>query len=99
MEEYVKDIAGVHVAPGSQTESPKDIEQRRRDKGMKEQVGTHNFIDFRLIPEKWRGVLTCRACKRNLIQYVAEDMLRLMSHTLHSHQQTTLMYAEDSGDD
>ena len=74
MEEYVKlllarfvkphFIAGaieVHVVfdvPGSQPESPKEIEQLKRDKNTQEATtNTHNCIQFcsdLLVPEKWR---------------------------------------------
>ena len=32
-------------------------------------------------------MLSCRNCKKNLIQYIACDMLRLIPHSLRSHQQ------------
>ena len=86
MEEYVKlllsrfvrphfcaGVIEVHVvfdSPGTQKESPKEIEQRRRDKSASEVVGAHECIEFSgdlLVPEKWRSVLSCRNCKKNLI--------------------------------
>lgn len=106
MEQYVKlllsrlvkphfsaGVIEVHVvfdAPGSQRESPKEIEQHRRDKCAKEKVGPHNCVQFSsdlLIPDKWRNVLSCRICKKSLTRYIAEDMLRLLPHSLQSHQQ------------
>ena len=91
MEQYVKlllsrfvkphfsaGVIEVHVvfdAPGSQCESPKEIEQNRRDKCAKEEVGPHNCVEFSsdlLIPDKWRNVLSCRICKKSLTRYIAE---------------------------
>ena len=67
-------VIEVHVvfdAPGSQPESPKQIEQDRRDKGNQgETTGVHSCTEFcsdLLIPDRWRSVLRCRNCKGNLM--------------------------------
>ena len=57
---------------------------------MNETCVTHSCIEFSgdlLVPDKWRSVLSCKSCKKNLIQYIARDMLRLIPHGLRSHQQ------------
>ena len=106
MEDYVKlllsryvkphfyaGVIEVHVvfdAPGLQAESPKEIEQLRRDR--KNNASTsHHCIDFcsdLLVLEKWRTILGCRTCKKSLTAYVADDMLRLIcsDHFFRSHQ-------------
>ena len=83
----------VHVvfdSPGTQKEFPKEIKQYKRDQNTKDSVWDHNCTDFSsdlLIPEKWRSVLGCRVCKKNQTHYLAEDILRLIPHTLQPHQQ------------
>ena len=86
-------VIEVHVvfdAPGLQAESPKEIEQLRRD--QKNNTSTsHHCIDFcsdLLVLEKWRTILGCRTCKKSLTAYVADDMLRLIcsDHFFRSHQ-------------
>ena len=106
MEEYVKlllsryvrphfntGVIEVHVVfdvPGMQPESPKEIEQLRRDRSTQETNTTHHCMDFcsdLLVPEKWRSVLGCRTCKKSLTAYIADDMLKLINHSLRSQQQ------------
>ena len=86
------EVHGVFDVPGLQPESPKEIEQLRRDKNTQEATtNTHNCIQFcsdLLVPEKWRSVLGgCRTCKKNLTEYITDDMLKLIPRTLRSHQQ------------
>ena len=91
----VIEVHGVFDAPGSQRESPKEIEQIRRDKNAKEKVGPHDCVEFSsdlLLPEKWRNVLSCRICKKSLTKYIAEDMLRLVPHSLQSTNSSLQMW-------
>ena len=106
MEEYVKLLLSRYVRPhfnagaievhvvfdvaGLQEESPKEIEQRRRDSGIQDISTSHHCTDFcsdLIEPERWRSVLGCRTCKANLTVYIADDMLRFVAHSLHSNQQ------------
>ena len=109
MEDYVKlllsryvrphfraGVIEVHVvfdATGLLPESPKEIEQLRRDSEQEaSDVGSsHHCSDFcsdLLIPEKWRTPLSCRRCKTSLTAYIADDMLKLISkdRSLSPHQ-------------
>ena len=107
MEEYVKVLLSRYVRPhftagvievhvvfdvtGLQPESPKEIEQVRRDRGVNNDSTVHHCVDFcsdLLVPEKWRSILGCRQCKKSLTAYIADEMLRLTSinHSLRSHQ-------------
>ena len=104
MEEYVKLLLSRYVRPhfragvievhvvfdvtGLQPESPKEIEQLRRDKITQEASYSHHCIDFctdLMVPGNWRTILSCRTCKKSLTAYVADDMLRLIHHSLQSH--------------
>ena len=73
---YVKPylVAGaeeVHVVfdnPGSLSETPKELEHVRRDK---DNEAAHQCLPFESslpIPDKWRSILACRNCKKNLTQ-------------------------------
>lgn len=70
-------VIEVHVvfdSPGTQKESPKEIKQYTRDRSYKEGIWDHNCTDFSsdlLIPDKWRIILGCRVCKKNLTHYLA----------------------------
>ncbi len=75
--------------PGALRESPKEIEQYRRDKTTENSSQDHHCIAFSsdlLVPDKWRAVLACRTCKKKLTAYVADDMLTIISHSLQPHQ-------------
>ena len=45
--------------------------------------------EFTSVPEKWRDVLSCRACRISPTNYIAEEMLCLVPHPLQSHQKFT----------
>lgn len=85
----VKEIHVVFDAPGSQNESPKEIEQYRRDKTVVTRDIQHHCTSFcsdLLLTDKWRSILNCRTCKKELSVYIADDLLNLVSHHLHSNQ-------------
>ena len=77
----VKEVHVVFDNPGSQEETPKELEKARRDKAAEIQMSTHHCMSFcseLLVPDKWRSILSCRKCKMNLTSYVADDMLNAM---------------------
>ena len=91
---YVKPhlVAGakeVHIVfdnPGSLSETPKELEHVRRDK---DNEAAHQCLSFKSslpIPDKWRSILACRNCKKNLTQYIAAEMLDLCTSYLQPHQ-------------
>ena len=71
----------VHIVfdnPSSQTESPKEIEQFRRDQtATTENHDCAVFQSSSKTPRDWKSTLGCRQCKNNLIVYVASEMIRL----------------------
>lgn len=81
----------VHVVfdtPGLMKETPKELEQKRRDsvvlKGDK-----HSCIQMSsttTVPQNWRALLACRTCKWYLTQYLGEEFLVLVQHHLSSRQ-------------
>ena len=84
MAKYVKPhfhagVREVHILfdnPGALPETPKEIEQKRRDEHNKSQ--SHTCVQLQHsqeIPHKWRELLSCRKCKRNLTIYIATAML------------------------
>ena len=83
-------VIEVHVVfdnPGSLSETPKEIEHRRRD--MAQQKSTHECVQFfshTCITGSWRTLLSCRACKKAFINYVAEEMLRIVPSSLYGNQ-------------
>ena len=57
----------VFHSPGSMPETPKELEQKRRDKGANQDSG-HECTEFQgdtAIPAKWRSLLACRRCKQS----------------------------------
>ena len=78
----------VFDSPGSMPETPKELEQKRRDKGANQDSG-HECTEFQgdtAIPAKWRPLLACRRCKKRLILYISSEMLTLASSILSSEQ-------------
>ena len=68
----------VHVifdSPGAMSETPKELEQSRRDKNTSSELSDHECLAYTSIPTKWRSILACRICKKALICYIAIDML------------------------
>ena len=69
----------VHILldnPGALPETPKEIEQKRRDEHNKSQ--SHTYVQLhhsQEVPHKWRELLSCRKCKRSLTIYIATAML------------------------
>ena len=96
-------VQQVHVVfdvPGAHQETPKEIEQHRRDKaadvtGNRKHYCT-SFSDDLLVPEKWRSILACRSCKKDLTAYIADDMLNLISRYLRPHQQFITNIGEEA---
>ena len=63
---------------GALPETPKELEQKQRDMKASDPDINHEcceFSDTAGIPEKWRGLLSCRQCKQRLTVYVADTML------------------------
>ena len=91
-------VTQVHVvfdSPGSLKETPKEIEHARRD--GKTEDKHHQCINFSstcLIPSNWRGILGCRKCKKNLIRYVATELLHSCPKHLKPNQTCTANIGE-----
>ena len=71
-------------------ETPKEVEQQRRDKNaQKESVG-HECIAINSdtpIPTNWRQFLSCRHCKKKLTAYIGNELLAMMPALLRGQQQ------------
>ena len=86
----------VHVIfdnPGGLKESPKEIEQGRRDSIMEETRKEHKCSSFESnaqVSGKWRGILACRKCKTALITYLGKEFLQMappyMPHGCHDRE-------------
>ena len=78
---FLNGIIEVHVvfdSPGSLPETPKELEQRRRDMKKSDSQPEHDCLDFddsTIIPARWRGLLSCRQCKLKFTHYTANAML------------------------
>ena len=100
---FIAGVKSVHVVfdvPGAQHETPKAIEQYRRDRtadatGNRQHYCT-SFSDDLLVPDKWRSILACRRCKKDLTAYIADDMLNLISHSLRPYQQFITNIGEEA---
>ena len=61
-----RDVHVIFDNPGGLKESPKEIEQGRRDSIMEETRKEHKCFSFESntqVSGKWRGILACRKCK------------------------------------
>lgn len=92
-----KEVHVVFDCPGSLPETLKELEQRQRDKGV--DSTTHHCTSFSgdlMLPSKWRSVLGCRACKKELTRYVADEMLTLIHRSLKSSQRFVANIAQQA---
>ena len=87
-------VEEVHIVfddPGRYNIHPKDIERERRDCTKKTVCDEHHtFTDSMKIPSKWSELLGCRVCKRNLVCYLGDCMLRLASELLQGSQKMVI---------
>ena len=80
---YRAGVLEVHVIfdnPGGLPESPKQLEQGRRDAAQTQELVNHqclNFASSTNIPQHWRSTIACRKCKRNLTAYLGEEFISL----------------------
>ncbi len=95
-----KEVHIVFDVPGAQQETPKEIEQYRRDKTPNDtgnrQHHCTSFSGDLLVPDKWRSILACRTCKKELTAYIADDMLNLISRSLRPFQQFVTNTGEEA---
>ena len=86
-------VIQVHVIfdnPGALPETPKEIEQNRRDKQQGDLATVHTCLQFQhsqAIPDKWRALLSCRKCKHRLSGYVATTMLEYAPRFMTANQE------------
>ena len=70
---------------------PKDIERNRRDMNSQPTAHDHiHFDDCTKIPTKWREMLGCRKCKRELVVYLGDCFLRIAPRFLHGSQKLVI---------
>ena len=83
----VQEIHIVFDDPGRFDMHPKDIERNRRDMNSQPTAHDHiHFDDCTKIPTKWREMLGCRKCKRELVVYLGDCFLRIAPRFLHGSQ-------------
>ena len=71
----------VHIVfdnPGGLPESPKALEQSRRDSAKLENHQCMLFTSTSSIPEQWEKMLACRTCKSALTSYLGRQFLPLV---------------------
>ncbi len=87
---YIKaGVTEVHIVfddPGRFELHPKDIERTRRDSASDLEHDHIEFSDRMKVPSKWRDILSCRKCKRQLVVYIGESLLRLAPELLQGEQ-------------
>ena len=79
----------VHVVfdnPGSMKETPKEIEQKRRDNNADKTRACKDLNCTTSIPTNWHALLACKTCKKCLTQYIAEEMITLVPSMLSRNQ-------------
>ena len=75
--------------PGSMKETPKELEQKRRDNNADKTRVAHTCKDLNCttsIPTNWHALLACKTCKKCLTQYIAEEMITLVPSMLSRNQ-------------
>lgn len=84
-----KEVHVVFDNPGAMKETPKEIEQKRRDNNADKTRVAHSCTALNRttsIPTNWRSLLACRTCKKGLTQYIAEEMITLVPSMLSRNQ-------------
>ena len=79
--------------------NPKRIEQARRDASISTTNSDHEhsvFSDDMKIPSKWREILECRKCKRQLVVYMGESLLQHAHEFLRGDQK---LYVAGTGEE
>ena len=90
---YRAGVLEVHVIfdnPGGLPESPKQLEQGRRDAAQTQELVNHqclNFASSTNIPQHWRSTIACRKCKSNLTAYLGEEFISLSPNFMHNLEQ------------
>ena len=85
----------VHIVfdnPGRQPHSPKAFERKRRDatNALPSDHKHAQFDDSLGVPTKWREHLSCRICKRQLVEYLGKAFLKHAPSLLRSNQKLVL---------
>ena len=72
-----KEVHIIFDQPGRLLQHPKSIERDRRLKANPV-PSTHEHLEFNdtVISKKWNDILSCAVCKRNLVVYIGECLLR-----------------------
>ena len=82
----------VHVIfdnPGSMAETPKELEQKRRDSTAKKNDTNHVCAEITSkapLQTNWRAFLACRQCKKELTNYLGQEFLSIVAKFLTIHQ-------------
>ena len=74
---------------------PKTLERERRDAHVETMHDHLIFTDEMRIPKKWSEILECRKCKRRLVVYLGDCILRIVPQLLSGEQK---VYIGGAGD-
>lgn len=83
----------VHVVfdnPGGLLESPKALEQSRRDTAKQKKLENHQCMSFTStssVPGQWDTMLACRTCKGALTSYLGKEFLQLVPKYMNRDQE------------
>jgi len=92
--EFQKGYSDIHVIfdnPGRIPNNPKYFEQQRRDKAAKTELEGHECLEFNrattIDPRKWHTqYISCRTCKRSIVQFLGGYFLSCIQPHLLAHQ-------------
>ena len=80
-------------------ESPKELEQSRRDSNQSAELSNHqcaHFASTASIPQHWRATLACRKCKSALTVYLTNEFLKLVPTFMHAREQEFITNVQES---
>ena len=92
---FVKGVREVHIIfdnPGCIANTPKAVEQRRRD-NLHTPPAEHEHYEFynlTTVPSKWRDCLHCHHCKRRLVLYLGQAFQKIAADYLHGQQELVI---------
>ena len=95
----VKEVHVIFDDAGRLPNNPKIIEQSRRDASTN--IDNHEHITFSAemkVPSKWRELIQCRKCKRQLVVYMGDSMLQVGHEFLEGDQKLVVAGAGQEED-
>ena len=94
-------VLKVHIVfdnAGRMNLHPKTLERERRDAHVETMHDHLIFTDEMRIPKKWSEILECRKCKRRLVVYLGDCILRIVPQLLSGEQKVYIGGAGEEED-